>query len=90
MFIARAIYDGCFNAMYILHAETFDSSDNCQLQILKGCSFYAQDHIGESLIHIWGSAFSNQELCSNFDEVIESLKDEEKDTELCQKLKNLD
>jgi hypothetical protein len=90
MFMARAIYDGCFNAMYILYAETFDSSDDYQLQVLKSCSFYAQDHIGESLVHIWGSAFSNQELCSNFDEIIESYNDACEDTEICQKLKDLD
>lgn len=55
MFIARAIFDGYFCGTYILHAETFDSSDEDQLMILKNaCSYLTLFPLEHHLANIWG------------------------------------
>ena len=74
IFIARAIYDGCFNAMYILHAETFDSEDTNQLKIIKNaCSYLSLNPVDAHLKNIWGCAISNKELCEHFESIIKEF-----------------
>lgn len=91
MFIARAIYDGYFNAMYILHAETYDSNDIEQLKILKSaCSYLTLFPMDSHLSGIWGSAISNSELCDRFDDIAHEFHKGATETEVYEKLKELD
>lgn len=91
MFLARAIYDGCFNAMYILHAETFDSSDSNQLKILKAaCSYLSLDPSDDHLKNIWGSAISNEALGEKFNEYIQAYNENQNEAEMFNKLKDLE
>lgn len=91
MFIARAIYDECFNAMYILHAEVYDSENEAQLKVLKSaCAYLSLEPMADYMVHIWGSAITNDELCHKFDELTLSFQEGEKDTDVCAKLKDLD
>lgn len=91
MFIARCIYDGDLNSMYILHAELFNDEDEIQFQILKSVVSYLtlfpmETHVG----NIWKSAISNQELCVKFDEIVKDVLDGTPNSQTSQQLKDLD
>ena len=91
MFIARAIYDGYFNAMYILHAETFDSTDMNQLKILKNaCSYLSLHPVDRHLDNIWGCPISNNELCQYFETIIQDFDSNSNNEDTLEKLKELD
>jgi hypothetical protein len=92
MFIARAIYDECFNGMYILHAETYESEErDLQLKILKtACSYLSLYPMENHLENIWGSAISNQQIWENFAEIVQEFHNGGDSIEISLKLKDLD
>lgn len=92
MFIARSIYDECFNGMYILHAETYESEErDLQLKILKtACSYLSLTPMKKHLENIWGSAISNQQICEKFDEIVQEFHNGGDSTEISIKLLELD
>mmetsp|Transcript_27127 Transcript_27127/g.23993 ORF Transcript_27127/g.23993 Transcript_27127/m.23993 type:complete len:180 (-) Transcript_27127:26-565(-) len=91
MFIARSIFDGYFNAVYILHAEVFDSSNEDQLRVLKfACSYLSLFPLDELIPNIWGCATSNKELGERFDELSESFNKGESTDEIIKSLQDLE
>jgi len=77
--------------MYILHAETFDSADETQLKIIKSAgSYLSLFPMDDHLQNIWGTAISNSELCSRFDEIAHDFYKGGKECELSLALKILD